>query len=111
MKYSVSLNSREFEIKTENFSFDKYYQGLYDSETKLSLTREAWQGNLPVYLHDVGILAPDYLIEKAKGIVTPEPIFSIFDKENLTFGEMLQEIWKRRKEIVKVTEGDDNPYE
>ena len=111
MKYSVSLNFREFEIKTENFSFDKYYQGLYDSKTKLGLTREAWLENIPLYLHDIGKLSPDYLIEKAQGIVTPEPVFSIFDKENLTFTEMLQEIWKRRKEIVRVTKGDDNPYE
>ena len=111
MKYTVSLNSREFEIAADDLVFDKYYQGLYDSKTKLGLTREAWQGNMPLYLHDVGVLVPDYLTEKAKGVVTPEPIFSIFENENLTFAEMLQEIWKRRKEIVKVTKGDDNPYE
>ena len=77
---------------------------------RLGTYREAWQGNIPLYLHDVGIFVPDYLSKKAQGIVTPDSIFAIFDKEKLTFAEMLQEIWKRRIEIVKVTEGDDNPY-
>ncbi|MEO0077114.1 MAG: hypothetical protein ABIK19_05560 [candidate division WOR-3 bacterium] len=55
MKYKVNLNAREYEIIAEDFSFYKYYRGLYDSETKLGLTREAWRANTPLYLHDVGI--------------------------------------------------------
>ncbi|MEO0092887.1 MAG: hypothetical protein ABIK67_01325 [candidate division WOR-3 bacterium] len=110
-KYEVYLSSREYEIIAEDFDFEKYYHGFYDSRMKLDLDREAWVGSTPLYLHYIGTFEPNYLIEKAKGIVTTKPIFAIFDKENLTFAEMIQEIWKRRKEIVKVTEGDDNPYE
>ncbi|MEO0083270.1 MAG: hypothetical protein ABIK33_02625 [candidate division WOR-3 bacterium] len=55
MKYKVNLNAREYEIIAEDFSFYKYYRGLYDSETKLGLTREARRANTPLYLHDVGI--------------------------------------------------------
>jgi len=33
------------------------------------------------------------------------------EKENLTFAEMIKEIWNRRNEIVKITPGDENPYE
>jgi hypothetical protein len=111
MKYEIFLNSREYELIAENFDFDKYYQGLYDDETKFSLDREAWQGNIPLYLHDVGIFEPEYLTKQSQDIVTPDPVFAIFDEENLTFAEMIQEIWKRRKEIVKITPGNDNPYE
>jgi len=45
------------------------------------------------------------------GIVVSAPIFAIFDKKDLTFAQMLQEIWNRRKEIVKIVPGDENPYE
>jgi hypothetical protein len=115
MEYEIYLNSREFEIVAKDFNFEKYYCGFYNAEARLGLTREAWVASgrfwIPLYLHDVGMLEPDYLIEQAKNIVTPEPMFSIFDKENLTFAEMVNEIWLRRKEIVRVTPGDDNPYE
>ncbi|MEO0092880.1 MAG: hypothetical protein ABIK67_01290 [candidate division WOR-3 bacterium] len=111
MKYTISLNSREWELVADEFDYQKFHLRQYDQAKRLRLYREAWQGNIPLYLHDVGVLVPDYLIELAQGVVTTEPIFSIFDKENLTFAEMIQEIWKRRKEIVKVTEGDPNPYE
>ena len=110
MRYEVSLNSREWEIIAKDFDYQKFHQKFYDITNRLGTYQEAWQGNIPLYLHDVGIFAPDYLSEKAKDIVTPDPVFSIFDKENLTFAEMLKEIWQRRKEIVKITTGDDNPY-
>jgi hypothetical protein len=115
MKYEISLNSREWEIVAENFDFNKFYAGLYDHKHRLGLYREAWSatshgGYIPLYLHDVGILSPENLIKQAQNVVTAGSIFAIFDKENLTFAQMIQEIWKRRKEIVKITPGDDNPY-
>ena len=107
----MNFNTREWEIMTEEFGFDAYYEGRYDDTIQLNLAREAWQENIPLYLHDITPFFPDEIIKKAEGIVTSEPIFAIFDKENLTFAEMLQEIWNRRKEIVKITPGDENPYE
>lgn len=101
MRYKVNLNSREYEIIAEGFSFDKYYQGIYDSKTKLGLTREAWQDNIPLYLHDVGEFNAEYLIKKSQTIVTTEPIFSVFDLKNLTFVEMIKEIGKRSSELLK----------
>jgi|UniRef100_A0A7V3RH74 hypothetical protein len=111
MKYKVNLTSSEWEIIAEDFDFDKFYEGCYDDNQRLDLTREAWLGNRPLYLHAIDTFSLDEIIKKAEGIVTSEPIFSIFGKENLTFAEMLQEIWNRRKEIVKITPGDENPYE
>lgn len=110
MKYKVSLNSREWEIIADDFDFKKYYAKGYDGIRLGFLTREAWQGNVPLYLHDVGIFSPLYLAEQARPVVTAEPVFSIFDKENLTFSDMVWEIWNRRQEIVKINKGDDNPY-
>jgi hypothetical protein len=110
MQYTVVLTSREFEIIAEDFNFDQYHHNFYDSETRLALTREAWKGNVPLYFHDVGVFNPDYLKEKSSGFVTSDPIFAIFDKENITFAEMLDEIWKRRKKLVKTNPGDENPY-
>jgi len=110
MKYNVVLTSREFEIIAEDFNFDQYHHNLYDSETRLALTREAWKGNVPFYLHDVGVFNPDYLKAISRGFVTSDPVFAIFDKENLTFAEMLDEIWKHAKKLVKVNPGDENPY-
>jgi hypothetical protein len=113
MKYKIWLNTREWELTAEAFDFDKYLAGEYDNipDDRQYLDREAWQGNVPLFLHYVGFFDHEYLIEKFEHRVTPEPIFSIFEMENLTFRQMIQEIWKRRKEIVKVTEGDGNPYE
>ncbi|MEO0093380.1 MAG: hypothetical protein ABIK93_02980 [candidate division WOR-3 bacterium] len=111
MHYQVNFNTSEWEIIAETFNFDKYYQGEYDSIEKLRLTREAWQGNLPLYLHDIQMFKPEVLIERAKGIVTTDPVFAVFDKTNLTFAEMIWEIWARRKEIIKISPGDYNYYE
>ncbi len=111
MKYQIFICTHEWELIAENFNFEKFFAGEYDHERKLGLIREAWDGDIPLYLHDVSILSPDYIIEVAKGIVTEEPVFSIFDKENITFEEMVDEIWARRREIVQVTDGDENPYE
>jgi hypothetical protein len=111
MKYEVCINPVEWEIIAEAFDFDKYHRGKYKHENKLGLTREAWDGDIPLYLHDVGFLAPEYYIKISKGVVTPEPIFSIFDKENITFEEMLKEIWRRRTKIVKLFDGEENPYD
>ncbi len=110
----MNFNSREWEIIAEDFNFDSYYHKQYDASLKFGLDREAWQGNVPLYLHgvnDINPFLPDKIIRKAENVVTPDPIFSVFDKENLTFAQMIQEIWKRRKEIVQITPGDDNPYE
>lgn len=111
MNYEVVLNSREFEIVAEDFDIEKFNHGLYDNGHRLGLTREAWKGNVPLYLHDVGFFDVIYLTKKSEGVVTPDPVFSIFDKKDLTFTEMIQEIWDRHKKIVKVTPGDENPYE
>jgi len=116
MKYEIWLNSREYEIVHEAFDVDKYYAHDYDTVQRLEMFREAWQtmpdvGVVPLYLHYVGIFEPEPIIERAEGVVTTARVFAIFDKKDLTFAEMLQEIWKRRKEIVKVSEGDGNPYE
>jgi hypothetical protein len=114
MKYQIFICTHEWEIIAENFDFEKFFNDFeeeYDHTRKLGLTREAWNGDIPLYLHDIGTLSPDYLIEIAKGIVTEDAVFSIFDKENITFEEMVNEIWTRRREIVQVTDGDENPYE
>jgi hypothetical protein len=111
MKYQVNFNTSEWEIIGENFDFNLYYEGRYDDQPRLLLAREAWQGDIPLYLHDYTPFAPSQIIENASGIVSPEPVFSIFDKENLTFAEMLQEIYNRRQEIVQKVPGDQNPYD
>lgn len=110
MKYKVILTSREIEIIGKDFDFDKFYHNLYDNETRLHLTREAWSGNIPLYLHQVGGFDKDYLIEKARGIITDEPVFSIFDKDGLTFEQMINAIHDRRKKIITIIPGDANPY-
>ncbi|MEO0107162.1 MAG: hypothetical protein ABIL70_04205 [candidate division WOR-3 bacterium] len=111
MKYKVNFTSREWEIIGEGFNFDDYYAGKYDDTERLYFSREAWQGDIPIFLSDTYAFSPDEILVRANGIVTPQSVFSIFGKENLTFAEMLQEIWTRRKEIVKVVPGDNNPYE
>jgi len=110
MKYVVHLTTREFEITAQEFDFDRFYGRGYDQERKLGLTREAWQRDVPLYLHDIGVLDADYLATRAENIVTREPVFAIFDKEDLTFTEMLREIQTRAKKIVKKTPGDEDPY-
>jgi hypothetical protein len=113
MKYETYICTHEWEIISENFEFEKFHNKQYDQEKKLGLTREAWDKDIPLYLHDIDTFSPDYIVGVSEGIVTTESIFSILGKDNLTFKEMLNEIWKRRKEIVKITAGDeeDNPYD
>jgi hypothetical protein len=116
MKYEIWLNSREYEIAHAAFDAQAYDAGAYDETPRIGMDREAWMsmpdiGLVPLYLHYVGVFEPEPIIERAQGVVTTASVFAIFDKKDLTFAEMLQEIWKRRKEIVKVTEGDGNPYE
>jgi hypothetical protein len=110
VKYTICLNTREFEIIAQGFDFDLFYNRGYDQERMLGLTREAWLGNVPLYLHDVGVFDADYLSQRAANVVTCKPIFDIFDKKNLTFIEMLQEIQACVQKIAKQTPGDDNPY-
>lgn len=110
MKYKVNFTSREWEIISEEFSFDDYYAGKYDDIERLNLTSEAWRGDIPLYLHDIYPFSLD-ILKFIEGVVTPQAIFSIFDKENLTFAEMLQEIWNHRKEITRIVPGDPDPYE
>ena len=112
MKYKIILTSREWELIAEDFDFEKFNHGIYDQENRLGMYREAWQRDIPLYLHDVGIFEPEYLITAAsKAKVNTDPVFDIFNKKLLTFAEMIQEIWDRRKKITKTVPGDDNPYE
>ena len=111
MKYRVNFTSREWEIIAEEFIFDDYYAGRYDETERLGLIREAWRDSLPIYLNDVGVFSPERILSRVDGIVTNENIFSIFDEDNLTFAEMLDAIYERRNEIVKIAPGDENPYE
>jgi hypothetical protein len=111
MKYQIYINYREWEIIAETFEFERYYNKEYEHRKNIAVARQAWEGNIPLYLHDVGTFDPEYLLETLENLVTPESIFCIFEKENLPFKEMIQEIWKRRDDIIKPTEGDDNPYE
>jgi len=110
MKYKIWLTTREWELVAEIFDFDKFYNGEYDDMPRY-VTREAWQGNIPLFLHDIDMFDVKYILEKIENLVTPEPIFSIFEKQNLTFREMIQEIWTRRKEIVRNPAGEENPYD
>ena len=105
------MNYRDWELIAESFEFGKLNKGIYDQKRKLGFTREAWDGDVPLYLNDYSSFNPDYLIEISKGIVTSEPIFDIFDKEDLTFEEMLEEIGEKISETVVVTPRDENPYE
>lgn len=111
VKFQICIDYREWAIIAETFEFDKYYEKQYDHKKNVAITRQAGQGNIPLYLHDVGVFDPEYLLETLENLVTSDSISSIFDKENLTFREMIQEIWKRRDDIIKPTEGDINPYE
>ena len=110
MKYKTYLNPFEWELVAETFDFDKYDAGEYDDIPRC-VYREAWEGNIPLFLHDVGYLDIEYIVKKLENLVTLEPIFSIFEKENLTFREMMFEIWERRKEIVILLPDEKNPYE
>jgi len=111
MKYEVYINYREWEIIAETFDIKKYNTDIYNYKNRLGCMIECWQDNIPIYLNNDDIFIADYLKEKSVGIVTPEPIFSIFDKENLTFKQMLDAIQEKIPGIVKPTCGDDNPYE
>lgn len=111
MKYKIYINYRDWEIIAETFEFEKLNKGIYAQKRRLGFLREAWDGDIPIYLNNDDIFIADYLKEISKNVVTPEPIFCIFDKENLTFKEMIQEIWKRRDEIITPVKADDNPYE
>jgi hypothetical protein len=110
VKYEFRANYRDWELIAETFEFEKLNKGEYDQDRRFSLLREAWDGDIPLYLNDYSNFTAVYLKEISIGIVTEEPIFSIFDKENLTFSEMLDAIQERIPEIVKETEGDENPY-
>ena len=111
MRYEFRANYRDWELISENFEFEKLNRGDYNQDRKLSFTREAWDNNVPLYLNDYSVFNTDYIKEKAIGVVTSDPVFSIFDKENITFEEMLDAIQEKIPEIVKATVGDDNPYE
>jgi hypothetical protein len=111
MRYEFRANYRDWELISETFDIDKYNTPFYDYKNKLGCMIECWQGNIPIYLNNDDIFISDYIKEISIGVVTPEPIFSIFDKENITFEEMLDAIQERIPGIVKPTEGDDNPYE
>lgn len=111
MKYEVYINYRDWEIIAEIFEFEKLNRGIYDQKKRLGFTRESWDGVIPIYLNDYSTFNSDYLKEISKNVVTPEPIFSIFDRENLNFSEMLDAIQEKIPGIVKPTPGDDNPFE
>ena len=111
MRYKININYRDWELISEKFEPKNWNKGIYDQKRKLGFLMEAWENNIPLYLNNDENFVADYIKELSKDIVTPEPIFSIFDKENLTFEEMLDAIQKRIPDIVKPTEGDDNPYE
>ena len=111
MKYKININYRDWELIAESFEPENWNKGIYDQKRKLGFLMEAWDGNIPLYLNNDDVFIADYLKEISIGIVNPDPIFSIFDKENLTFEQMLDEIQERIPEIVAVTPGDENPYE
>lgn len=111
MKYDIYINYRDWELIAESFDPDKLNKDVYDQDRRLSFLMEVWEGDMPLYLNDHSSFNADYLKEISIGIVTPDPVFSIFDKENLTFEQMLDEIQERIPEIVTVTPGDENPYE
>jgi hypothetical protein len=93
MTYRINVTDFEWEIIAEGFNFDTYYRtGEFDATTKFPVDREAWQGTLPVYLHGIGDLPYDYLIQRGQAIVTAEPIFAIFSKTDLTFQQMIEAI-------------------
>ncbi len=111
MRYEFRANYRDWELIAETFEFEKLNKGVYDQKRKLGFLREAWNNNVPLYLNDYSVFNADYLKEISIGIVTTDPVFSIFDKENITFEEMLDAIQEKIPGIVKATGGDDNPYE
>jgi len=111
MRYEFRANYRDWELISEDFEFEKLNKGGYDQDRRLSFMREAWDDNIPLYLNDYSTFNPDYLKEISKDIVTSEPIFSIFDKENLTFEQMVDAIQEKIPAIVQATGGDDNPYD
>lgn len=112
MRYKTYICTHEWKIIAETFEFKKLNRSVYDQKRRSNLCKEAWNGNIPLYLHDVGILSPEYLIKISKDVVTSELIFTIFDKQNITFEEMIKEIWERRKDIIKIIARDEeeNPY-
>ena len=109
MRYEFTANYRDWELIAEGFDINKMEQ--YENIRKLGFMIECWKGDIPIYFDDYNIFNADYLKEISEGVVTPEPIFSIFNSEKLTFNQMLDAIQERIPGIVKPTEGDDNPYE
>jgi len=115
MKFTVNITSREFEIVGDEFDTARYFAGGYDDSTHLGFDREAYTsipdaGVVPVYMHDTGIFSAEAIAAQAQGFITGEPVFSIFNKKELTFAQMLAEIEERISELVTVIKGDDNPY-
>ena len=111
MKYEFRANYRDWELIAETFDVEKYNTDVYQYKNKLGCMIECWQGNIPLYLNNDDIFEADYMKEKAIGVVTTDPVFSIFDKENITFEEMLDAIQEKIPGIVTPTTEDDNPYE
>lgn len=111
MKYKININYRDWELIAESFEPEKWNKEIYDQKKKLGFLMEAWDENVPLYLNDDFVFNADYIKEISIGIVTTDPVFSIFDKENITFEEMLDAIQEKIPGIVKVTTGDENPYE
>jgi hypothetical protein len=110
VKYEFRANYRDWELIAETFDIEKYRTDTYDYGNRLGCEIECWQDDIPIYLDCYDMFVSEYLKEISIGVVTEEPIFSIFDKENLTFSEMLDAIQERIPGIVKETEGDENPY-
>jgi hypothetical protein len=101
MKYDAYIKGKEWFIVAELFDFSKYDRGVYDSNKRLQLEREAWKGDVPLMLQGRCPLVSDNILEDCAELVSSEANFSIFDREGITFPELVKEVEEKVYSIVR----------
>jgi hypothetical protein len=90
MRYDAYIKGKEWFIVAASFDFKKYNRGVYDSNKRLQLEQEAWKGNVPLMLQGRCPFVSDFLLD-----------FSIFDREGITFLELVREVEEKAYSIVR----------
>jgi hypothetical protein len=101
MRYDAYMKGKEWFIVAASFDFKKYNRGVYDSNKRLQLEQEAWKGNVPLMLQGRCPFVSDFLLEVSEELVSSESNFSIFDREGITFLELVREVEEKAYSIVR----------
>jgi hypothetical protein len=101
MNYDAYIKGNEWFIVAESFDFRKYNRGAYDSKKRLHLEQEAWKGDIPLMLQGRCPFVSDLFLEVSEELVSSEENFSIFDREGITFLELVKEVEERAYSIVR----------